>query len=87
MSRSIHRLSPLEVKNLSKPGLHPDGGSLYLNVSASGTKSWRIVYVRSGKRVELGIGSLSSVTLSEARGKAAEARKLLQLMGMPFRTN
>ncbi|TCJ39586.1 site-specific integrase [Parafrankia sp. BMG5.11] len=78
MSRSIHRLSPLQVKNLSKPGLHPDGGSLYLNVSASGTKSWRIVYVRNGKRFELGIGPLSSVTLSNAREKAAEARKLLQ---------
>lgn len=78
MSRSLHRLSALQVKNLSKPGLHPDGGSLYLSVSATGTKSWRIVYVRNGKRVELGIGSLATVTLAEARDKASEARKLLQ---------
>lgn len=78
MSRSIHRLSALQVKNLAKPGLHPDGGSLYLSVSATGTKSWRIIYVRNGKRVELGIGSLATVTLAEARNKAAEARKLLQ---------
>ena len=78
MSRSLHRLSALQVKNLSKPGLHPDGGSLYLSVSATGTKSWRIVYVRNCKRVELGIGSLATVTLAEARDKASEARKLLQ---------
>lgn len=68
----------MQVKNLSKPGLHPDGGSLYLSVSASGTKSWRIVYVRNKKRIELGIGPLATVTLAQARDKAAEARKLLQ---------
>lgn len=78
MSRSIHRLSVFEVKKLSKPGLYPDGGGLYLSVSPTGTKSWRIIYVRSGKRVELGIGSLDTVTLAEARDKAAEARKLRQ---------
>lgn len=78
MSRSIHRLSPLQVKRLSQPGLHPDGGNLYLSVGSTGKKSWRIVYVRQGKRVELGIGPLATVSLAEARDKAAEARKLLQ---------
>lgn len=78
MSRSLHRLNALQVKSLSKPGLHADGGSLYLSIGATGTKSWRIVYVRNGKRVELGIGSLATVTLAQARDKAAEARKLLQ---------
>ena len=78
MSRSLHRLTALDVKNLAKPGLHSDGGSLYLNLGANGRKSWRIVYVRNRKRVELGIGSVATVTLAEAREKAAEARKLLQ---------
>lgn len=78
MAKSINRLSPLQVKRLTKPGLHPDGGNLYLNVSPAGAKSWRIIYSRNGKRVELGIGALGAVTLAEARTKAAEARKLLQ---------
>ncbi len=78
MSRSLHRLTALDVKNLAKPGLHSDGGSLYLNLGANGRKSWRIVYVRHGKRVELGIGSYPTVSLAKARERAAEARKLLQ---------
>jgi integrase len=77
MAKSINRLSPLQVKRLAEPGLYPDGGNLYLSVSRTGAKSWRIIYVKSGKRVELGIGALDTVSLAEARTKAAEARKLL----------
>lgn len=78
MSRSINRLSALKVKSLAKPGLHPDGGNLYLCVSHSGARSWRFIYTSKGKRVELGIGALETVSLADARTKAAEGRKLLQ---------
>lgn len=78
MAKSINRLSALQVKRLAKPGLHPDGGNLYLSVSAKGAKSWRVIYNRGGKRVELGIGNLDVVPLADARTKAGEARKLLQ---------
>jgi integrase len=77
MAKSIHRLNPARVASLSRPGLHPDGGNLYLSVAKTGAKSWRIIYTRLGKRVELGIGPLGTVSLKEARTKAAEARKLL----------
>lgn len=77
MAKSINRLSALEVKRLAKPGLHPDGGNLYLCVSPKGAKSWRIIYSKNGKRVELGIGALDTVPLADARIKATEARKLL----------
>lgn len=77
MARSINKLTPLHVKKLSKPGLHGDGNGLYLNVSESGAKSWRIVYMLRGKRRELGIGRASDVTLAAAREKAAEAKRLL----------
>lgn len=83
MAQSINRLSPTKVASVSKPGLHPDGGNLYLNVSKTGAKSWRIIYVRQGKRVELGIGALGNVSLKEARAKAAEARKLIHEGGDP----
>jgi integrase len=75
--RTVNKLNPLQVKRISTPGLHSDGQGLYLNVSASGAKSWRVIYTRHAKRVELGIGSARDVGLSEAREKAAEARRLL----------
>lgn len=50
---------------------------MYLNVVSRDTKSWRVIYVRNGKRIELGIGSFPAVSLADAREKAAEARKLL----------
>lgn len=77
MARSTNRLNSLQLKRLSEPGLHPDGGNLYLSISKSGAKSWRVIYVKNGKRVELGIGSLTAVSLADARAKAAEARNLL----------
>ncbi|MCW1401062.1 tyrosine-type recombinase/integrase [Novosphingobium sp. MW5] len=77
MAKSINRLSALELKRLAKPGLHPDGGNLYLCVSPKGAKSWRFIYVKSGKRIELGIGALDALPLAKARDKAAEGRKLL----------
>lgn len=77
MAKSINRLTDKQVKNLTKPGLHPDGGNLYLNITPSGAKSWRIIYTKAGKRIELGIGSYGTVTLAKAREKAIEARQLL----------
>ncbi len=32
MARKIHRLKSTQISN-AKPGLHPDGGNLYLQVS------------------------------------------------------
>lgn len=77
MARTTFRLNALQVKRLATPGLHADGGGLYLSVSKSGAKSWRVIYTRKGKRVELGIGALSGVSLVDARDRAAEARRLL----------
>jgi integrase len=77
MARAIRRLTAVGVKSLSTPGKHADGDGLYLHVTESGAKSWRIIYVRHDKRVELGIGSARVVPLAEAREKAADARRLL----------
>lgn len=77
MARTVNKLNPFQVKRISKPGLHSDGQGLYLSVTPTGAKSWRIIYTRNGKRSELGIGSARDVTLAEARDKAIEARRLL----------
>lgn len=77
MAREINRLSARKVATLTEPGLHADGNGLYLNVSGSGAKSWRLIYNHLSKRRELGLGSLIAVSLAEAREKTLNARKLL----------
>jgi phage terminase large subunit-like protein len=73
--RALHRLSPLQIKNLG-PGLYADGGNLFLQVSKSG-RSWIFRYQIAGRMRSLGLGSCRDVDLRTARQKAADQRKLL----------
>jgi integrase len=89
MARSTHRLSTARVKN-AQPGkrrdgtprarVYADGGGLYLQVtpgSAGNSKSWIYRYASTtGKERFMGLGSLDTVTLAEAREKATECRRL-----------
>ncbi len=60
----------------AKPGRYSDGNGLYLNVTASGTKSWVFRFtVPGGKVTEMGLGPVDLVTLAEAREKARQARR------------
>ena len=77
MARQQKRLSALQVKNLSKPGLYGDGGGLTLQITARGSKSWLFRYMVAGKPYAMGLGPTHTVTLAEARQKALNARKLL----------
>jgi len=47
------RLTTLGVKAITKPGLYPDGGGLYLQVTAGKVgpvaKSWLFRFKRAGK--------------------------------------
>lgn len=56
-----------------------DGGGLYLEVSAKGSKYWRMKYRRPSDRKEdrLAFGVWPTVTLAEARARRDEAKKLL----------
>jgi hypothetical protein len=73
----LHRLSALAVTKLTKPGRHADGGNLFLVVSQTGAKRWAFIWMRQGRQREAGLGSLSSVSLAEARQQAAEYRAFL----------
>ena len=75
--RGSGKLSALAVKNLQKAGYHNDGNGLYLQVSSTGSKSWIFRYRFDAKQREMGLGSVSLVTLAEARGKALQCRKLI----------
>ena len=70
------RMAALAVTKVKKPGMHPDGGGLYLQVSKSGAKSWIYRYTLNGKARYMGLGPLDTVSLSEARKKADVARQL-----------
>ena len=77
MGRPTNRLSRKAVEARKRPGYSCDGGGLYLQTSASRSKSWIFRYARNRKTREMGLGSLDTVSLAQARQKAAEARKLL----------
>lgn len=73
---NIHRLSDLRVRNAKKPGMFADGGGLYLQVRSAHAKSWVYRYEAKGQQRYMGLGSLDTVGLAEARELALEARKL-----------
>lgn len=77
MARPEKKLSSQEVKSLTSPGRHSDGGGLYLSIDASGRRRWVFMYTSNGRRVELGLGSTSTRSLKEAREDAASLRASL----------
>lgn len=77
MGRETNRLTAIEVKNLTTPGLYPDGAGLHLQIAKGGSKSWIFRYSFAGRKRDLGLGSVKDVSLADARLEAAEARRLL----------
>ncbi len=77
MARQQHRLSALKVAKLTKPGLYGDGGGLTLQITTTGAKSWLFRYMVAGKPFGMGLGPTHTVSLTEARQKVLEGRKLL----------
>lgn len=78
MGLKINRLTARRVATITEPGYHPDGGGLYLQVTASGAKSWVFRYRFEGKRPEMGLGPLQVISLAEARDAAGAARKMVR---------
>lgn len=69
-----NKLSAAAVRNARKPGLYGDGHGLYLQISEFKTKSWVFRYMRNGVARKAGLGALHTVSLSEARQRAAAWR-------------
>lgn len=75
-----NRLSTTRLRTLRKTGAYADGNGLYMQVRNGGDnvfKSWIFRYMRNGVAHNMGLGSLSVVSLAEARLAAATARKQL----------
>jgi len=69
---SKYTLTAISVKN-AKAGRHSDNSNgLYLQVKATGAKSWLFRFQLLGKRKEMGLGGITSLSLGGARIQAAE---------------
>src|SRR5450830_965929 len=78
MPRVVSPLTDMQVKN-AKPKAKAyklaDGGGLYLEVTPTGSKLWRMKFVQaSGKESRLSFGIYPDVTLTQARAARATAR-------------
>jgi integrase len=56
--------------------MYADGGGLYLQVTASGAKSWIYRFMLNGRAREMGLGPFHTISLAEARERARDCRKL-----------
>jgi integrase len=74
------RLSDAKVRS-AKPAAQPyklyDGGGLFLLVHPNGSRYWRFKYRFGDKEKLFAIGVYPDVTLSEARAKALDARRIV----------
>ena len=74
------KLSEVEIRK-TKPKAKSfklfDGGGMYLEVMPNGSKYWRLKFRFKGKEKRLALGVYPEVSLSMARDRRFEARKLL----------
>lgn len=86
MVRKSRDINPTvkELAAIKSSGYHAAGGGLYLSISASGSRSWVFRYVFNKRQREMGLGSLTKVTLAAAREKAREARETVGAGGDPL---
>ena len=81
----MSKLTALGVKRAGT-GRHGDGGGLYLVVSNSGSRKWVLRFQANGKRRDIGLGSASTVTLSDARDAAEDIRRAIRKGDDPVAT-
>jgi integrase len=79
------KLTALSVQRQTRPGRYGDGDGLYLQVGPTGTKSWFFRFrlpgsvSSNGKPLsrEMGLGSLATFSLAQARERARSQRALV----------
>ncbi len=80
MARQIKPLNETKIRNTKPAGKMQtlfDGGGLYLEVTAKGSKLWRMKYRFNGKAGLLSFGAYPAVSLEEARQFREEAKSLI----------
>jgi len=95
MARTVGRLTTLKVERAKRgeepPGMYPDGGGLYLQVTKARRKgeseaeysarppsaaSWLLRYQLAGRSHYMGLGPVALYGLAEARALALDAKRL-----------
>jgi len=77
MAGSLTNTAVSNAKPKAKPYKMADGEGLFLFVTPSGSRLWRMKYRFGGKEKLLSFGSFPALSLAAARRHKAEARKLL----------
>jgi hypothetical protein len=78
--REFNKLTARLVTNAKKPGLYGDGGGLWLQVAQihkNVTKSWAFRFMLNGRARRMGLGSVNTFSLKEARERARQCRQML----------
>nr|WP_198982229.1 integrase arm-type DNA-binding domain-containing protein [Herbaspirillum sp. ASV7] len=82
MPKLVPPLTDVRIRNAKpkdKPYKLADGGGLYLEITPTGSKLWRMKFRRTnGKESRLAFGTYPLVSLSEAREKRDSAKKLAE---------
>jgi integrase len=74
------KLADVFIRSLKPTGKvekHSDGGGLYLHLSPTGGKLWRMAYRFEGKQKTLSFGAYPAVSLKDARQKSDVAKEQL----------
>lgn len=72
------KLTALQIRNLKEPGRYGDGDGLALVLTSHNKGYWVLRSTIKGRRRDIGLGSLSLVTLKEARENAFDMRRDIQ---------
>ena len=72
---ALNKLTAIKVKT-APPGKYNDGGGLWLHRRADGGGQWFLRIQVHGRRREMGLGSLSEISLKEARESAERWRQV-----------
>lgn len=71
------------AKPKEKPYKLSDGRGLYLEVTANGSRYWRLKYRYAGKEKRLAFGVYPEVSLAQAREKREAAKSYYLLEAIP----
>jgi hypothetical protein len=80
MARLVQQLTEAKIRTLTKIGLHPDGAGLYLQIRPGGARSWIYRFTLNGRTRDMGLGSLTDLSLFRTVGAANFAAEIVQAM-------